>query len=85
MTSTTQVWLRGMAAAAIGGLSSAAIAYFAAPQAFNLTADGLVAFSKVILLGALLPTFAYLKQSPLPTLTATVTATKTETVDVTKN
>jgi len=96
MTSTTKIWIHGMAAAAISGLSSAAIAYFAAPQAFNFSNAGLIAFAKVIVLGAALPTFAYLKQSPIPALSATVssqtdtetptgTETTKSTVTVTKN
>jgi membrane protein required for beta-lactamase induction len=73
--SNLDIWLRGLAAAAIGGASSALTAWFAAPDAFNLSNAGLIAFAKVVIAGAALPTFAYLKQSPLPMVTATVTTT----------
>lgn len=81
--SNFEIWFRGILAALIGGASSAAAAALAAPQAFNSSHDGLIAFAKVIVIGAALPTLAYLKQSPLPA--ASITATTTSTVDVTKN
>jgi membrane protein required for beta-lactamase induction len=76
-----EIWLRGIAAAAVGGASSALAAWFAAPDAFGFSKAGMIAFAKVVLAGAAIPTFAYLKQSPLPASSATVTAT----VDVTKH
>lgn len=79
----TETWLRGIAAAAIGGLSSALIAWFAAPQAFDLSPAGKLALTKVIVGGSLLPVLAYLKQSPLPA--ASVTVTQESTVTATKN
>lgn len=78
----TEIWLRGLAAAAIGGLSSALIAWFAAPDAFNFTKPGMIAFAKVIILGSGVPALTYLKQSPIPAASATVT--QTTTVDLTK-
>lgn len=81
--STTELWLRGIAAAAIGGASSAAGAAFAAPDTFNFSHSGLIAFAKVIAFGALVPVFAYLKQSPIPA--ASITATTSETTTLTKN
>jgi sugar phosphate permease len=81
--STFQIWVRGILAAMIGGASSAAAAALAAPQAFNGTHDGMIAFAKVIAIGAALPTLAYLKQSPLPT--SSVTVTNEQTVTATKN
>jgi hypothetical protein len=62
----TEIWLRSLAAAAIGGASTALSAWLAAPEAFNFTKGGLVAFSKVIVLGAGVPVLAYLQKSPLP-------------------
>jgi membrane protein required for beta-lactamase induction len=73
--SNSEIWLRGLAAAAIGGASSALTAWFAAPDAFNLSKPGMAALAKVVIGGAALPTFAYLKQSPLPMVSATVTTT----------
>lgn len=81
--STFQIWVRGILAAAIGGASGAAGAAFAAPDTFNFNHNGLIAFGKVIAFGALVPTFAYLKQSPIPV--ASVTVTDEHTVTATKN
>lgn len=60
------VWVHGLAAAAIGGAASGAAAMFANPQEFNFSHSGLVAFSKVVVVGAAIPVIAYLKRSPLP-------------------
>jgi hypothetical protein len=64
--SKREIWLRSIAAAAVGGASTALSAWLAAPQAFNFTEAGLIAFAKVILLGAGVPVLAYLQKSPLP-------------------
>jgi hypothetical protein len=72
---STEIWLRGLAAAAIGGASSSLAAFLAAPDAFNFTKPGMIAFAKVVVVGAALPAFAYLKQSPIPAVSATVVAT----------
>ena len=79
-----KVWLHGLAAAAIGGAASAGTTYFIAPQVFTFDKAGAVVLAKSLVLGAVLPTLAYLKQSPVPALTVTSTTTKQETVEVTK-
>jgi hypothetical protein len=61
-----KVWLHGLAATLIGGAAAAGTAVFAEPKDFNFTHAGLIAFGKVILVGAAIPAFAYLKQSPVP-------------------
>lgn len=66
MTNSWKGWVHGLGAALIGGAASAGAAALAAPQAFNFTHQGLVAFGKVVFIGAALPALAYLKQSPLP-------------------
>ena len=75
-----KVWLHGLVAAAIGGAASAGVAYFIAPQVFTFDKAGAIALAKAVILGAILPTMAYLKQSPVPALTVTTTST----VEVTK-
>lgn len=66
MKSGVRVWLHGLTAAMIGGLSSAASATVADSQVFNFSHGGLVALAKVSATGALIAALAYLKQSPLP-------------------
>jgi hypothetical protein len=79
-----KVWLHALVAAAISGAAGSGVAYFAAPQAFNFSHDGLLALGKVFTLGAILPTLAYLKQSPVPALTVTSKTTDEKTVEITK-
>jgi integral membrane sensor domain MASE1 len=71
--STTQIWLRGVAAAAIAGGANGVITGFAAvgidPQHFNLQAGlrSTLAIAGVsALMSAIIGVAAYLKQSPLP-------------------
>jgi uncharacterized membrane protein YadS len=61
-----KTWLHGLGAAVIGGAAAAATAAFAEPKDFNFTHAGLIAFAKVVIIGAAIPTLAYLRQSPLP-------------------
>jgi hypothetical protein len=64
--STLRMWLHGLAAAAVGGASTAASAALVDSQAFNFTHAGLVALAKVSATAAFIAALAYLKQSPLP-------------------
>ncbi len=71
--STTQIWLKGIAAAAIAGGANGVITGFAAvgidPQHFNLQAGlrSTLAIAGVsALMSAIIGVAAYLKQSPLP-------------------
>ena len=66
MESKVRVWFHGLAAAMIGGLSTAASAALVDSQAFNFSHGGLVALAKVSATGGLIAALAYLKQSPLP-------------------
>lgn len=59
------IWLRGMAAACIGGASNAAAVVFVDPEHFNWH-DGLSAVGKVASAGAIIALLGYLKTSPLP-------------------
>ena len=61
-----KTWLHSLAAAAIGGASTAALTSFAIPDTFNFTHAGLINLGKVTLIGAIVPVLTLLKQSPLP-------------------
>jgi hypothetical protein len=61
-----RVWLHGLAAAVIGGVSTAASAALVDSQTFNFTHAGVVALAKVSTTGGVIAALAYLKQSPLP-------------------
>ena len=78
-----KVWLKGLAAAAISALSTAAGGALALPAVFNFSHDGLVNTAKIVFVPMLIAVFAYLKSSPLPPDTITVTDTKT--ITATKN
>lgn len=71
-----KAWLHGFGAAVIGGAASAGAAAFAEPKDFNFTHAGLIALAKVVATGAALPALAYLKQSPLPSSSATLSPQK---------
>lgn len=79
-----KVWAHGLAAAAIGGAASAATTYFIAPQLFTFDKAGAIAISKAVILGAIIPAMAYLKQSPVPALSVT-TQTDMQTSDGTES
>lgn len=82
--SNLQVWLHGLSAAAVGGFASAGTAYFVAPQVFTFDEAGAIALGKAMLLGTVIPTLAYLKQSPVPAITMTSKTTDEKTVEITK-
>jgi len=58
-------WLKGLAAATIGGAANAVVLLIADPQAFNFT-DGLQRLITVTVVSGIVSAAAYLKQSPLP-------------------
>lgn len=76
---STKAWLQSILAAFITAFSTGAVGALALPTVFNFTHDGLWNLAKLTLVPALINVFTFLKQSPLPTDTATVTATVTKT------
>jgi hypothetical protein len=77
MTPTTRTWLHSLAAAGIGGFSSAVLSALAMPDVVNGSPEGLTHAVKLALIGALVPVLTLLKQSPLPSQEATnVTGSK---------
>lgn len=77
-------WAHGLFAAMIGGGASSLSGALALPGTFNLTHDGMINMAKLGALPALINAFAYLKQSPLPAKSTTVTETKAVTLEETK-
>lgn len=64
---TVHVWLRGLAAAAVGGAANSAAAMFVDSQKFNLRSfEGLQSIGWLALSGAIIGAVLYLKQSPIP-------------------
>jgi hypothetical protein len=74
-----KVWLHGLLAAAISAFSTAASGAVALPTVFSFTRDGVINMIKLATVPALLAVFGYLKASPLPTESATITTTATVT------
>jgi hypothetical protein len=60
-------WLHGLLAAAIGGAGTAVSLIVVKPSDFNL-GTGLHDLLKIAAVNAVISTFLYLKQSPLPDL-----------------
>lgn len=77
-----KVWMHGLAAAAISAFATAASGTIALPGVFTFDKTGLVNMVKLATVPALLAVFAYLRSSPVPALTATITTS--QTVEVTK-
>jgi hypothetical protein len=77
---TFKQWLHGLGAAVIGAASAAIPLALGDPHDFNLSRRGLLDFARVVGVPALIAAAAYLKQSPLPSESSTVTATVTQTV-----
>ncbi len=75
-----KAWLYSLVAGAIGGCSSAGLSLLAMPDTFSFSGAGLVHVYKALAIGALIPIFTFLKQSPLPTDTVTVQNTATTTL-----
>lgn len=63
-----KIWLHGLAAAAVSAFASAASGAIALPAVFTLDKAGLVNMAKLAAVPALLAVFAYLKNSPIPSL-----------------
>jgi hypothetical protein len=63
-----KIWLPGLAAAAVSSFASAASGAIALPAVFTFDKAGLVNMVKLAAVPALLAVFAYLKNSPIPTL-----------------
>lgn len=84
MTSKTRTWVYSLAAGAIGGGANALLTAIAIPDAVNFSHAGLINMAKVTVIGILVPVLTLLKQSPLPTDSATVTTTVTATQETTK-
>jgi hypothetical protein len=78
-----KVWLHGLAAAAISAFASAASGAIALPSVFTFDRNGFINMAKLATVPALLAVFAYLKGSPIPAITTTLTTS--ETVEVTKH
>lgn len=68
-----KVWLHGLAAAAISAFASAASGAIALPSVFTFDRNGFINMAKLATVPALLAIFAYLKSSPIPAITATLT------------
>jgi hypothetical protein len=63
-----KIWLHGLAAAGVSAFASAASGAIALPAVFTFDKAGLVNMAKLAAVPALLAVFAYLKNSPIPTL-----------------
>jgi hypothetical protein len=74
-----KVWFHSLAAAAIGGGSSALLGALAMPDTFNFSHEGWIHLGKLGLIGMLIPVLTLLKQSPLPEAVITQTQTVTNT------
>lgn len=74
-----KVWLHGLFAAAVSAFASAASGAIALPTVFTFDRNGLINMVKLATVPAMLAVFAYLKSSPLPAQSVTVTATVTKT------
>jgi hypothetical protein len=72
-----KVWLHGLAAAAISAFASAASGAIALPSVFTFDRYGLINMAKLATVPAMLAVFAYLKSSPIPAITATLTTSET--------
>lgn len=75
--------MQSLLAAAIGGGANAMLGAIAMPDTFNLTHAGLLNLAKITVIGILVPVLTLLKQSPLPTTTASSTTTLTTETKVT--
>ena len=78
-----KVWLHGLAAAGISAFASAASGAIALPSVFTFDRNGFINMAKLAIVPAMLAVFAYLKSSPIPAITATLTTS--ETLEVTKH
>ena len=79
-----KAWLHSLVAAAISAAASGVTAGVVAPESFNFSGAGLQKLGALCGVNALLSVAAFLKQSPLPTSSETVTTTVTATQETTK-
>jgi hypothetical protein len=79
----TRIWLHGLGSAAIGTAASSVSAMWAAPETFNFSHAGLAKLGQISAASAFFAAVLYLKQSPLPVSSVTVTETASKTVTVT--
>lgn len=85
---SVKVWLQGLAAAAISAFATAASGVIALPSVFTFDKAGLLNMIKMATVPAMLAVFAYLKQSPMPSLSVSAPANikvDSGTVSVTGN
>ena len=75
-----RVWAHGLFAAGISAFASAASGVIALPTVFTFDKNGFINMAKLATIPAMLAVFAYLKQSPVPTLSLT----ETKTLEITK-
>lgn len=73
------IWFHGLLAAGISAFATAASGAIALPTVFTFDKNGLINMVKLATVPALLAVFGYLKASPLPAQSVTVTATVTKT------
>jgi hypothetical protein len=66
-----KIWIHGLAAAAVSAFASAASGAIALPTVFTFDRTGFVNMVKLATVPALLAVFAYLKSSPVPSLSST--------------
>ena len=79
-----KAWLHSLVAAAVSAAASGVTAGVVAPESFNFSGPGLQKLGALCAVNALLAVATFLKQSPLPTATETVTTTVTATQETTK-
>jgi hypothetical protein len=70
-----KLWVHGLAAATISSFSSAASGVLLLPNVFTFDKPGFINMVKISVVPALLAAFAYLKSSPVPALSVSVTKT----------
>lgn len=75
-------WLHGLGAATIQAAAGALAGMVTLPTVFNWSHDGLINVAKLMTAPAILAAAGYLKQSPLPA--ASVTVTSSQTISETK-
>lgn len=81
---TTKAWVYSLVSAAISAAASGITAGVVAPESFNFSGPGLAKLGALCGVNALIAVANFLKQSPLPTDSVTVTKTVTATQETTK-
>lgn len=69
------IWAHGLAAAFISAFATSAMGFIVLPTVFSFDRNGFINMAKMSCVPALVNVFAYLKSSPVPELSATVTTT----------